>query len=52
MPQDRRNTAAKHGTPPAAAGAYVSSDDLGAGPAYFDHDDLGLGLRIGQVGGF
>jgi hypothetical protein len=51
-PQDRRIAGAKHGTPPAASGAHVSSDGLGAGPVYFDHDDLGLSLRIGQVGGF
>jgi hypothetical protein len=31
---------------------HVSSDDLGAGPAYLDHDHLGLSLTIGQVGGF
>jgi hypothetical protein len=39
-----------HRQPP--PGAHVSSDDLGAGPAYFDPDELGLSLRIGQVGGF
>ena len=43
---------ARHGTPAAASGVHVTSDDLGTGHAYFDHDDLGLSLRIGRVDGF
>jgi hypothetical protein len=43
---------ATRGTPPAASGKHVSSDDLGTGPEHFDHDDLGLSIRIGRAGGF